>query len=482
MTRGAARPRSGITLIEILISILIMGVGLISLATLFPLGLLRLQQASWYHRSALQFETTSGDIDARQLFDKQSFTRTWSWYTSTVNRATVNLPRDPFTQDGSLLNDVVANAYISSNPFSSFSIGSDSGLPVAYDPLWRSLTGVLPNSLLTYDQTLQSSLPTSSYQVGEARFGSGLFGGTAPYIRPDPLDSQRPSAFGLQRITNFVPWSNVSPTTGYTSQVPQWPFTSTNLGLSLSAQPADVSGNVFSSIDDIVFNPIGGGANAPSSILPEMFGASSTFVGSPQIDYKYTWFFTGRQTDAGGNGRQFTGNIVVCDGRPFGFDPLPGNGSLAPAGETAVEAIFGVGGANTVVPVAAGASVGFSNNGRSVLLRWNAALADPQVKVGGWICDVTYERDFATYASRAKGGTTLPLSSYARCGWYQVAKRTDPQADATIAGYRSMTVTLTSPVQNRTLLNVSDGSPVSVNVALIMPSVIYAFPIAFEVH
>ncbi len=49
ISRGI-RPRSGITLTEILIAILIMGVGLISLATLFPLGLIRLREAARYQR------------------------------------------------------------------------------------------------------------------------------------------------------------------------------------------------------------------------------------------------------------------------------------------------------------------------------------------------------------------------------------------------------------------------------------------------
>ena len=44
-SRGRGSARSGITLTEILISIMIMGVGLVSLATLFPLGLLRLREA-----------------------------------------------------------------------------------------------------------------------------------------------------------------------------------------------------------------------------------------------------------------------------------------------------------------------------------------------------------------------------------------------------------------------------------------------------
>ena len=50
MTRRPAGTRAGITLTEVLISILIMGVGLISLATLFPLGMVRLRAANQQHR------------------------------------------------------------------------------------------------------------------------------------------------------------------------------------------------------------------------------------------------------------------------------------------------------------------------------------------------------------------------------------------------------------------------------------------------
>ena len=42
------RPSRGITLTEILIAIMILGVGLVSLATLFPIGLLRLRDATRY--------------------------------------------------------------------------------------------------------------------------------------------------------------------------------------------------------------------------------------------------------------------------------------------------------------------------------------------------------------------------------------------------------------------------------------------------
>ena len=199
-------------------------------------------------------------------------------------------------------------------------------------------------------------------------------------------------------------------------------------------------------------------------------------LGAPQADYKYTWFFTGRQLDAGGNGTQFVGEVVVCDGRPFGFDALPNSIALAPAGETVVEAIFGARRAclrNSVASRPTGPVTAPLERHR---------MPDPQVRVGGWICDVTYER--AVRPTSVAGSQLAPpaLVSLARCNWYQVGKRTDPQpehvhrrlglpvdgADADLAGPKVQT------------LLTSDGSPVHVNVALVMPSVINVFPRSFE--
>src|SRR3954453_2786659 len=84
---GRGPGRSGITLTEILIAIMIMGVGLISLATLFPLGLLRMRAANQYSRSGLLVESAADDIDARTLLDKSKFLETWYG------------PRDPFLLD-----------------------------------------------------------------------------------------------------------------------------------------------------------------------------------------------------------------------------------------------------------------------------------------------------------------------------------------------------------------------------------------------
>ena len=71
---AASTPRSaGITLTEILISILILGVGLVSLATLFPIGLLRLREAQRQTRSAYLFQSATADVEARGLLNSNSF-------------------------------------------------------------------------------------------------------------------------------------------------------------------------------------------------------------------------------------------------------------------------------------------------------------------------------------------------------------------------------------------------------------------------
>src|SRR3954453_12967963 len=96
---GRGPGRSGITLTEILISIMIMGVGLVSLATLFPLGMLRLREAARLSRSGYLAQSASSDLETRNLLGKQSFltTLTGPWYS--VPTFVTPLPYDPWIQD-----------------------------------------------------------------------------------------------------------------------------------------------------------------------------------------------------------------------------------------------------------------------------------------------------------------------------------------------------------------------------------------------
>lgn len=443
--------RRGITLTEILIGILLLGIGMTSLATLFPLGLLNVRQASRYSRSSFLVESATADFAARNLLTKSSFVANLAnapWYTTPMMARSY----DPFLQDTPTYGGdpwvAPFGAYRgdgppASPPFNNM-IGTipGLGLPVAYDPLWRATVGSYP-------------VPGSS---PESRFASGI-----GFVRndPNPGASSLPSAHGLQRITNFPAWT--------TANVP----------------------DIFVSPDDMVFQSDTDSTKAvgaASPIVPDMKLGTNAITGMATVtnDWKYTWMFTGQQAYTA-DGTVFVGDIVVFDGRPFAIDPVTPPITTTPAvttaiaGETVVEAIFGYT-AKATGPV--GGTVGYGTNAnRAVLLRWSDKLPDPEVRVGHWFADVTYERNATednqrTAIDGASGGTVYP---YQRCYWYQIGKRTQANP-STLAGYREMTVWTNTPLRALTLLNVSDGTPYHVNAALISPYVVNVFPRTIQVR
>jgi hypothetical protein len=428
MIGRAARGRSGITLTEILISILIMGVGLISLATLFPLGLLRLRDAQRAARSGYLVESAAADLEARNLLNKSSFLN--AYFTPWNNAPFTPSSYDPFVRD----TPAYGASAVGTPAGVSRQVGP--GLPIAYDPLWRFVTGWYQNG------------PT------EGRFASGV-----GFVRTDP-DGAPASAWGLQRLTNFNPaliYSPVNNPPGFYAPFSGFPpsFSSTTIY------------DIFVSPEDIVTQSDVGGQNATgaSTIVPTMRpDPNANNQLTYDNDFRFTWMFTGQQSDAN-NGTVFDGDIAIFENRPFGIDqvntPFTVNGSnqqYVPAGETVVEAIFGYGAAAA----------------RNVLLRWSVAMPDPEVKVGNWIADVTYERNAVTEANRRNPtGADFPLQ---RCFWYQVVKRTDPGPDPiSQATYRSMTVWVSTPLKAKTLM-VSSGTPYHVNAALVCPYVVNVFP------
>ena len=144
---------------------------------------------------------------------------------------------------------------------------------------------------------------------------------------------------------------------------------------------------------------------------------------------------------------------------------------------------------NVIPPVPNTVGYGAASN-RLVMLRWPTTLPDPEVKVGSWIADVTYERHYATALSRFPLVPSLPGSAAnvpaQRCFWYQVSKVTPP-ADATGAlafsndpgPYRYMMVWTSSDLRAKTVLNVGTGQPAVVNAALVSPYVVNVFPRTF---
>jgi hypothetical protein len=407
MIPSPCRGRSGITLTEILISIMIMGIGLVSLATLFPLGLLRLQAANRATRSVFLTESAMGDISGRNLLYKPSFTMSWYAF-------------DPFVRDPATL--------MVPGP-GDLQMTAGSGLPVCYDPLWWG--------------TIMSNIPTATPANSAVRFGSGL-----GFVRSDP-GGTNPAAYGLQRLTNFPKYF---PTTG-------------------SYYPID---DLAASPDDIIWQEEGlpnvsDGIGSP--VVPVMVSATSLLGPAPLADLRYTWFLTCQQHDVT-DGKTFDGNVVVCHNRPFATEnvigPVGGSTVVRASGETVVEAVFAYG--------PPGAS-GYAPNDTTILLRWPSGMPDPEIHVGNWIADVTYDLSMTNSTTKFYG-TPYPGQ---RCHWYRVAKKSEVGVDPWSSSYRRMVVTTAQPVRARTQLNAS-GQPVYVNTALVMPSVVNVTSRVFTVR
>ncbi len=470
MTPRLATARRGITLTEILISILIMGVGLISVATLFPIGLVRLREAARQSRSGLLAETAISDVGVKNLLSKGSFSQ--SYYGGF----------DPWLTDASTTGIITLDMTVPPNKTNSTAFVTASytggGVPVCYDPLWRSVTEIPP---LNYGLNPFITTAFSGFTAAEARFGAGVIGSDRN-VQANPAGGGAPSAHGLQRITNFVPWISVPGglTWDYTYNRTVHPSTLRDLVSETFVSPDDLVMQNAESNQNIINNPNQTGT--AGSVVPEFFSTGGT--GSEiRTDWKYSWFFTGRQADTG-TGSVFEGDIVVCDSRPFGFDsvlfPLTGNSQSVAAGETTIEGVFGY---STNLQYQDGNGLGYGAAAdRTVLLRWPAAIADPEIKVGSWFADVTYERFQPISDTRAGsynpafGGPRYPMQ---RCHWYQIAKKGDIEAESIGgANYRRMIVFTNTPVKSRTLLQ-AGGTPVHTNAALIMPCVINVFSKTF---
>jgi type II secretory pathway pseudopilin PulG len=508
-----ARRRSGITLTEILIAILILAVGLASLATLFPLGLLRLRDAANYSRSAYLAQSAAADLSSRSLLLSNSFGISTPWYTGT------SLFYNPFIQDtpsygadwaidgagpgayagsgGSGIPNSLTVQSANGNPTLPATSGggqlyptiNGAGLPFAYDPLWRYQTinpgatqangpaasGFAAGGYYPFD--VEASTPSGI--AWEARFGSGLH-----FIRSPDADGGVPSAHGLQRITNFnrpslMPASVFVPSIFVSGEDVVWQEP-TN-------QNYQIAGNAISGNN----TPAVGAA--PSPVIPDL---NITTAPTPQQvnDFHYSWMFTGQLTNSS-NEACFDGNIVIFNNRPFGISTVTapdGTTWYQVDGETVVEAIFGHGGN---IQTAAGFSSGYATGAdRTVLLRWNATLPDPVVKAGDWIADVTYERSQSIVISRwwpaQPGGTAIDQPSgipnptnnlewdnlpAQRCYWYQIQKASPAVSDPYVAGQRSMVVYVNQSLQARTSLTAA-GVPAHTNAALIAPSVVNVIP------
>jgi len=510
--------RRGVTLTEILIAIMILGIGLVSLATLFPIGLLRLREAQRYSRSAFLAQSAGADIASRRLLSKTKFfdpsnINVCPWYSEQyyddVQNKLVPLYTfgyDPWIQDTPSPTDEWLYGLAADEPGTFRGTGGRGqqypnqtndptgkglkldavpgpGLPVAYDPLWWYRMQRVPDPL----------------NGVEFRFASGI-----TVLGADA------SAAGLQRVTNLDLKSRDTAITNAIVRVPS--IYNANMILSTFISPEDVvwqeaSGEYADfqnpTTDDADLVPLTPGSqyrvSQPSPVVPDLYTSYAEAVvdptrGSPfnqrqpTVDWRYTCMFVGQQTDSY-NGRMFDGDVVVFENRPFGLDPVPNTDPqlYTVAGERVVQAVFGYGtklvqvgqmlGDSTVVALPQG-----SNN--AVLLLWPSTVPDLEIKAGSWIADVTYERRHFTGQSRFRylpdiGAPAPPPAQ--RCYWYQVQRATAP-ADtagtpfATFGAGRYALVYTSTDLRAKTLWDSANGVPYHLNAALVSPYVVAVAP------
>ncbi len=212
------------------------------------------------------------------------------------------------------------------------------------------------------------------------RFGQAVFLKPTSnlFIRSTASDNSNPAGHGLQRITNY-------------RQVAGWPLYNPE---NTFVSPDDQVMQNSDAAPQVLTGPVAGnGQSSLSGVVPQWFPAGGVATAGFRNDLRYTWLFTGYQVDPT-NATNFFGNIVVMDSRPFALDqvtsPTGGGNSPTAAGEIVMEGVFGYS-ANVFSPGNNGQGFGIAAD-RSVLLRWPTAMPDPEIKVGSWIADVTYQR------------------------------------------------------------------------------------------
>jgi hypothetical protein len=148
--RDSSRSRSGrrgITLTEILIGIMVMGIGVISLATLFPIGLLRLRKSVHEVRGTTLAQSAMSEVRVRNLLTPPY--GPWFQYPPPAAFPSGNAMYTPFSADPGQVDTSgnVLPGFGSNNPFgvTSFTVPLrptiGSGLPVVIDPLWLLMNG-----------------------------------------------------------------------------------------------------------------------------------------------------------------------------------------------------------------------------------------------------------------------------------------------------------------------------------------------------
>ncbi len=228
----------------------------------------------------------------------------------------------------------------------------------------------------------------------EARFGSGI-----GFIRPDPDGRTCPA----RTACNGSPTSTARMSRTGTRR-------SRSMPASLFVPNIFVSQEDWSGRTQVNTYTINGQSSSnygvvvtgPSPVVPDLSPpagiTNQNSGGSPSLDWRYSWMFTGQQTNTG-NAWFFDGNIVIFENRPV-RDPgadlrapglcglsvpgVPGRRRDGRRGDLRLQ--------QHVVVVARRRQPATAPPPTGPCSCAGTTMPDPVVRAGDWIADVTYER------------------------------------------------------------------------------------------
>ena len=412
--------RAGITLTEILFAIMVMGVGLLSVLSLFPIGLLNVARAVRLSRAGAYADGVLDDLQNRRLLAKERYR--FGPAPGTFFNPNIRF-NNPFIADHGLLRDGIGPEDFSDLGVG-FALPGERGLPVVIDPLWIRRR-VFPTPLP--DQSPFLVRPGNRLGVWPPAVPFGVVPTNWGLQRVMPTDGINTEALA-ERLVDAS--DNVLPLDGVADAYPDWLNPQTLLfdlpgGFREQYLPLSLAQQIFGSRDDIAFQEteesdlttLGDEAEQEKQWLP-LYGpplpdtvAGFRPVGEPLREQKYSSLVTAYLPDAGDPTR-YEASVAVFFKRDF-----------FPTGEQTLLAYYlpqpGPGAGNLTIPV---------QPSNQMILMWPANQQAPEVPREGWLLDASYDANASRWAGPPPIGPGPGRQFWPhRAFWYRIVDRGEPQ-------------------------------------------------------
>jgi prepilin-type N-terminal cleavage/methylation domain-containing protein len=376
--RSSRVSRRGLSLIEILIGIMILGIGVISLATLFPLGLLKMKRAVNDTRGVGLARDAVGQVHIRNLMSLRMRNAAMPWL--------------PFAPGGP--------GYLTADPRwpagTALTLGA--GLPVLVDPVGLAARPILPD---TFGRDPLTTAPNADGLVRVTLGDPGPDGvmGTADDVVADPgADASIGTADDVALYGFAIPpaaplaWAADAAFSSSDDLIygPDYATRWTPLQFARPGGPVVIGGQVS------LLNPYNGAPYAPGTLSRER---------------RYSWMFLARKVSASQLEGPYAVSAIVFYNRDLIAGEIPFANPLG----------YPADGLDPAIPDAV-----FKEASRLAYVSPRAGEVLPQIPIGSFVVDVTYD------ATKGDDTTLAPPQPAPHAGYvYRVVGRERNPANPT---------------------------------------------------